>query len=561
MRSLIVFITLTLMSPVAHCQDIDVPYDEDAYHHLDRWRILTSNAGGWHSGLREYDRRDVRNLLDSVGHVRSLGYDQYWADYFGHLTKSNHSGTNKPTPAPATVKQKSTFWRHFYTNPVFLFSRYGKDYTFQLNPLVSFEVGRSSLRDGLIIRNTRGLRLTGSLDNTFFFYTDIVETQQRFPLYVDQYIEDHEAIPRNGFYKPFESTLLNLDDGYDFLNSTGYLSVRVSDHVGFQIGHGRHFIGHGRRSMLLGNFANNAFYLQADWKFWKIHYRNIWSELRPRSAVFGGNDDVLPRKYSATHHLSFNILPTLNIGLFETVIFHRSNQLELGYLNPVILYRTVEQSANSPDNVMIGFDLHWDIRNTLSIYGQILFDEFKLDELILDNRGWWGNKYAIQLGALYVNAMGLPGLDVRVEYNLARPYTYTHRDSSASYSHYNLPLAHPLGANFKEVIIEARYPLSSNLILEGGVVNYLKGVDPPGENWGGNILVSHDNRVMDYNNKIGQGSKESVFLGHLGLSYTIFYGLFADAMVMYRSSDLAGNDELIYNFGVRYNLQRQSFRF
>ena len=55
----------------------------------------------------------------------------------------------------------------------------------------------------------------------------------------------------------------------------------------------------------------------------------------------------------------------------------------------------------------------------------------------------------IQLGAKYIDAFGIKNLDLQLEYNRVRPFTYSHRDSVANYTHYNQPLAHPLGANFR----------------------------------------------------------------------------------------------------------------
>lgn len=531
-------------------QDVDLPYDAQSYHEVDRFRIITKNQSNLHTSLRMYDYKDLQNVLQDSNQIPSTAYDQKLIADLLQTVKSNHD-SSRPI---------EKFWHHFYQNPAYLYSKYDENYRFQINPVIYFGAGKSSEKEGLVLQNTRGLKISGVLNDMFYFYTDIIETQRRFPLYVDQYISEREAIPQNGFYKPYKSNIFDFTDGFDYLNSTGYLSVRVTDNVGFQLGHGRHFIGNGRRSVLLSDFSNNAFYLQADWKFWKIHYRNIWSELRPESAVFGGTDDVLPRKYTATHHLSINLLPNLNFGLFETVVFHRSNQFELGYLNPIILYRTVEQSANSPDNVLLGIDLRWDIWQTISLYGQVVFDEFKLDELILDNQGWWANKYAMQLGLQYINVGGINGLDWRLEYNQARPYTYTHRDSSASYSHYNLPLAHPLGANFREWLTEIRYPIGQNLLFEVALLWYNKGEDGEGENWGGNILISHNSREQDYQNSIGQGLSNKVFLTQLSASYRIFNGLYAEAEIWRRSSSLLENDEWVYNLALRYHFNPAKLR-
>ncbi len=537
-------------------QDVDLPYSQDAYHSIDRWRILSANESGLHTSLRFYDLQDVSTLIEATETVGPNALDQVRISRLSNLCRKSKD------LAPREVEPAS-FWSKFYSNPAFLFSKYESSYFLRINPLIAFDLGKSDQKDDLLFTNSRGVEVSGGLNDRFFFYTNIVETQARFPLYVDNRINETEAIPGNGFYKPYNSSIFNFEDGYDFLNSEGYLSVSVTDNVGFQLGHGKRFLGNGRRSMLLSDFSNNAFYLQADWKFWKIHYRNLWSELRPRSAVFGGNDSQEPRKYMASHHLSINILPTLNIGLFESVVFHRSDQFELGYLNPIILFRTIEQSVNSPDNVLLGIDARWDIWRRISLYGQIFFDEFKLDELILDNQGWWANKYGLQLGALYVDAFGLPNLDIRAEFNHARPYTYTHRDSTASYTHYNMPLAHPLGANFREWLMEINYPINENLRLQAIWISYEKGLDEGTDNWGGNILLPNTTRKREYDNVTGQGLNTKVNLLNFNISYRLFDGL--EAAARFSMRDLQNNileeNEMIYGIGLHYNLSRPRLEF
>ena len=58
---------------------------------------------------------------------------------------------------------------------------------------------------------------------------------------------------------------------------------------------------------------------------------------------------------------------------------------------------------------------------------------------------------AYKLGGKYFDAFTVKNLDLQGEMNMVRPYTYTHYDSTANYTHYNQPLAHPLGAGFAEV--------------------------------------------------------------------------------------------------------------
>ena len=336
------------------------------------------------------------------------------------------------------------------------------------------------------------------------------------------------------------------------------LGFNVTRHVGVQFGYGRNFIGNGYRSMLLSDFSNNYLYLKLNWKIWRFHYQNIYAELNSTSNKDFSSVDPLTKKYMATHHLSFNLSSNLNFGLFETVIFTRNNNFEFNYLNPIILYRTIEQGLGSPDNVLIGMDAKWNFLQHFQLYGQLMLDEFLFNELFVERNGWWGNKFGGQVGLKYIDVFGIDHLDVQAEYNLARPYTYTHRDSSASYTHYNQDLAHPLGANFREFLVKVRYQPIKKLVVDARLIRAEFGEDNDTTNWGGNLLLPHTTREQDYNNTIGQGIAAQSLLVGLDLSYQIRHNVFIDLHYFYRKKDSA-DDKLDTNTqyfggGVRVNI-------
>ena len=80
-----------------------------------------------------------------------------------------------------------------------------------------------------------------------------------------------------------------------------------------------------------------------------------------------------------------------------------------------------------------------------------------------------------------------------MEYNLVRPYTYSHWNSS-SYGHYAQPLAHPLGANFDEFIVKLDY------YYQRFSVNFKYNFARVGLDDFENINISYGNDIfLDYN--------------------------------------------------------------
>jgi hypothetical protein len=197
----------------------------------------------------------------------------------------------------------------------------------------------------------------------------------------------------------------------------------------------------------------------------------------------------------------------------------------------------------------------------------VLLDEFVLREF-RGRTGWWGNKQAFQLGFKYFNVFGLNNLDFQSEVNYIRPYTYTHFDnnnSNPSYTSYNMPLAHPLGANLQEIASILRYQPIPRLQLQLRGFITLTGLDSGRSNWGSNIRLDYRSRENDYNNTMLQGVKSTIIYTHFQASYMLRQSLFLEAGLGYRQQDFAvvypNFSSLILTFGFRLNAAPRLFEF
>lgn len=141
-------------------------------------------------------------------------------------------------------------------------------------------------------------------------------------------------------------------------------------------------------------------------------------------------------------------------------------------------YRHIEGTVGSPDNAVAGFDFKANIGHRAQLYGQFLLDEFILSEITKKPTSWV-NKWGIQVGFKYVDAFGIDNLDIQLETNRVRPFTYTHNDTISNYTNYNQPLAHPLGANFQEFLGIVRFQPSPkwHVYLQG--IFYIQGSTAP----------------------------------------------------------------------------------
>ena len=535
-------------------QGTNLPNGDRAYQILDRLQIKTGLKTPYHNSIQPIIRgHAVGYCLDLLEQDSFLsGKDKYDIQYIFDGSNEWLNVRNTPTTliggkseepellpssesSPYYTKRKKPLLKSFYKTPGNLFEVNKPDFHFRVNPILNLAYANSKNDTEPVFLNQRGIEFRGGVDDRIFFYSNILETQARFPNYVTDRIQADKAIPGAGLFKNYNSSVFDITNGYDFLNAQAYLGFNVTKHVGVQLGHGKNFIGNGYRSLLLSDFANNYYHLKFDWNVWRFQFQNIFAEVTAGAKT--GPDALLPKKYLAAHYLNYNFTPNLSVGFFEAVVFNRNNNFEFQYLNPVILYRTVEQMIGSPDNVLIGLNGNWNFLNRFQLYGQLILDEFKFDELVLDNQGWWANKYGYQVGIKYVDAFGVDHLDLQFETNTVRPYTYTHFDSSSVYTHFNQPLAHPLGANFQEFIGIIRYQPLNRLALELKVVQFKQGEDTNGENWGNNILLPSSSRQQEYGNELFQGVEQNTLLVNGLVSYELFHNCFIDLQYFQRSKD------------------------
>ncbi|MGB0916501.1 MAG: hypothetical protein ACPGU4_02830 [Flavobacteriales bacterium] len=352
-----------------------------------------------------------------------------------------------------------------------------------------------------------------------------------------------------------------------FFDPSGYLSYSPSKHFNVQVGHDKLFIGNGYRSLFLSDNAEQFSFLKLDTRVWKLRYVNIWANFK----------DVRPgavrNKLGSFHYLSLNIAKRFNIGLFESIIWQGADStgvrgFELNYINPIIFYRPVEFSVNSPDNVILGFDFRYRIGKNNHLYGQLVLDEFLLGEVFSGitsggdtnaQTGFWGNKQGFQVGIKGWNLLWIKNLYYQFEFNWVRPFTYTHVTIEQNYGHYNQSLAHPMGANFMESVNVLRYR-KNNWMFEGKFVYANYGLDTSNVSYGGNIYKSYLLRDGEYGHEMIQGLDTKLFLWQFRAEYilnaTWDMRLMAGFTTRVEESVLHRKEELYFFFGLSTDITR-----
>ncbi len=562
---------LFLASPGAMAQTTYLQLGQEDYHLLDR---LETRSGRFSNDLflttKPVSRKGAVSFLEEE-RTEALGLgltdiDRYNVEHA--ISVSGEWATN----GDGAINSQHPFLKTIYKKQPDFFSVHTKDFFLSVNPVLAAQGMTESTDiphasdDKLLLSNSRGIELRGMIAKRVGFYTYFSDNQEEVPVFVNQYIASHQAVPGADYYQTPGTT----GRKYDYLLARGYIDFAViKDHINVTAGYDKHFIGDGIRSLFLSDFSSGASFVRLTTKIWKLNYQNLYLELTPQYTR--GADRVLDHKYATVHHLSVNAAHWLNVGLFEAVVFNRPNSYEFGYLNPIILYRQTERSKGSPDNALLGLNFKALAAKHLQIYGQLLLDEFKFSELKSGN-GWWGNKFGIQLGGKYFDAFTVKNLDLQAEVNIVRPFTYTHYDTIANYTNYNQPLAHPLGAGFGELIGIARYQPVKNLYLTLKGTYYRQGLDSNGSNYGSNIFINYGDRTPvlasdpEHGYKLINGIKTTTLLLGLNASYELRENLFIDLGASHRlrkyDNGFAPDQTTTYIYGgLRLNIARRDYDF
>lgn len=525
------FLIVALLSfSATSAQEYLFPLNRDVNTRIESF--INADTTGFHSSVKPFTMADVQRVvpIDSIFHP-IVGSGKFYSTWVGRKLRKEH-----------------------------LFVVNEDDILLSVDPIFNVQLGRESEAKRNLYVNTRGVLVQGNVKNKFFFYTGFRENQARYATYVDSSVRLTGVVPGQGIVK------FLAKETFDFSQSFGGIAYTLDKHFDFLFAHDKNFIGDGYRSLLLSDNAYNYPFLRINMTFWKFRYSVIYAVLRDLQTPIDPNVGFY-KKYSTTHNLDINIgkKNRLTVSIFETVMWKpaASRGYELAYLNPILFLRPVENSLGSPDNVLLASNVRWKINSHHTIYGQLMLDEFLLDE-VRSGKGWWGNKQGFQLGYKTCDVFKVRNLNFQTEFNFVRPFTYQHRSSEQNYVHYNQAIAHPLGANFIESVSFVNYRIG-NFFAEVKIQYAQLGRDTANVNLGSNIFDSYDSRSTDYGFRVLNGRKCTLSSADLRVNYLVNprtnFVIEGGVTMRTLKSDIQNDKSTIIYFGLRTSLENFYFDF
>jgi hypothetical protein len=385
----------------------------------------------------------------------------------------------------------------------------------RLNPLLSFDIGHDNNLKQTVYRNTRGVRIDGSTGDLLSFTSSFYENQAVFPQYISQQIINNLVVPGQGLPK------ILTKNGYDFAWAEGNLSFLPLKNLVLEIGYGKRFFGEGYRSLLLSDYAFVYPYVSYRWTSGRFF---IASEVHSYVQSMNLNlfdSERFPSKTATLHFLGYR-WDKFQFSIMESNMYANPDSLgrfhwQAELLNPLPFINSLANRGNN----MFGINLKVYLMKSVQLYAQLALDE--LDWKHLSAWSSIKNRTGVQAGIKYFDVFSIQNLYVQLEYNQVRPYTYAANNPAEAYTHYNEPLAHPLGANFREFLTIANYK-KERWQVDAHFAYSVSGLDNNNSNWGSNIFLGDQSAQLGNpsdGNYIGQGIHNQLLNSNIKISYIL----------------------------------------
>jgi hypothetical protein len=406
-----------------------------------------------------------------------------------------------------------------------------------------------------VYMNTRGYDFSGNIGNKFYFQTDLYENQGAFAGYIDSFIRKSGVVPFQSSYKKFKS------NGFDFSYSSAKLVYIPNKHLLFNLGYGTNFIGDGYRSLLLSDYNTNYPYFRTALNFGKFQYSVMWSEYITNHETYAYAQGY-PRKWGQTYLLDWHATKNLNVGIFNSVISSiedAEHKTDFGFthFSPIIFLHGSESPSGLKNNDVYGLNLKYTIVPGISAYAQFMLDKTGSSD--------WEKRYGYQIGIRAGSLFNINGLNIQVEYNTVRPYSYASDTITTAYTHNNEPLAHPLGANFKEAVFVAEYSFK-RLWFRVEALTARYGVDASDSvDFGRNIYKPLDMHSTEDNVSTGQGLHTKLYYGDVRIAYILNQktNLRIETGAVFRNEKNKTNEynDTYFYVGVRFTFRKLIYDF
>jgi hypothetical protein len=539
---------------------VSVPIDHPIYRFLDRMETL-GFIGNLRDGIKPLDRERISNFLKQIRIKRTeltevdrQRLDNFLLDFRYEIDRSEtyealegERNWHSPLAGLRTFKKELNrfleqrhpeeenhviLWEDSLNSFYFDFIA---DYTFDRR---SDDVSRSKQSETYRFRGTIGDNFGYLLDVSFYRIFGDTEYRNAHPVLKNTYRTDRD----NQIY---------------FDRSGGDLAYR-SPFIDFRFANRPTTWGLGQSGKLIlsDNVEQYAYLSMAKHWSWGSFVFMHGKLLAEKTGVTDENQAIKPDKWLVVNRFEFSPFSRLCIGLTDIIVYG-NRSVEWAYLVPFNYFRATEHNLGDRDNALLAVDAEYTITNGMKLYGTVLIDELKSDELFSD---WYGNKHGFQIGTHIVDPFHIDNVGLRFEYVAIMPWVYTHKYDVNRYINDGLSLGHWAGPNsqvfFASVEKEWHFRFTTGLSF----LTWKKGENFENENIGGDILIGHDELLGNQTEareirKFLEGILRRQMQIEFSARYEVLNDLFLDLRIT--NYDIKESDKSIdnteFHFGIKFD--------
>lgn len=289
------------------------------------------------------------------------------------------------------------------------------------------------------------------------------------------------------------------------------------DKISLILGRSRVFWGPQRVNLLLSETAEPLDLISASYQTRRLAFNFLFARLdgsRPNEldSLRYPDRTFNDNRYLVGHRLDLTLHRRLRIGLFETVLFGGEGRPpELYYLNPLQFFHGAQLNEDQDDNTILGLDFTLLPGRGMSLYGQLIVDDFQIDDQSQGDME--PNEMGVMLGVFKAGRIASIIPDIKLEYVRLTNRTYHQRDPRNRYLYRNKLLGHPLGSDADSVSIAIRFWPNHSFFAEVEMAYRRKGEGSIHKSWDEPWLLS----ASDYSEPFPTGVIEKAALAAVRL--------------------------------------------
>lgn len=568
---LVVLSVIFFMATGSSGQTVSVPLSHWAYDVVERWEVR-GLLDGVFNGSRPFSRREMAEYVSQALQrleekpQKFSRTDREQLRYLVVEFREELAALNRLPKHTAWQPRMQRLFRkpffrlpgnYFYTNSRNLVTLHHGEFHLFCDPIFAFGSQDLVQENGGIFsrkRTSNGLLFRGSLGRYFGFFFNLTDNHVKDTRFNSGHLPP-QVLEESGW--PFLSR--GSSGQFDFDDNMAYLTFNYKY---FYLLYGREYnqwgVGH-NGNLLLSTNAQLYDQIKFEVRYWRFKYTHITAALEYVSpdARLSMKSQPHVDVFWAGNRLELNLGRGWQIGLSEAVVYG-NRSLQIGYLNPLSFFKSLEHYYGDRDNGVLGVDFEWRMRHGVKIFGEWFIDDITTGKL---GSKFFGNKFGCQGGVFLVNPLSVPDIDLLVEYTRLKPYVYSHtyRDYN-KYKHYDTILGSNIGPNSDDLLVRLRRRFSKFLQISLAFERYRHGSNPPDRNVGGDpdqpFVYGTDNRDVVFLDGLLTVQK----VWSISAQYELLRNLFANLQYNLMQANSA-NRKGLFSFRLSWNFGQKDEHF